>query len=715
MKKGLRLVSVFSLIVCSPQIFAEEVNFQHLSDAAKRSGDLSRQMLVMIFGDIVNNPLHPTHTTMIGELFFVFNSLIATIALFWFITVTLRQMVQAGHQGQVFRSGRSPLYPVTVLLGFLSLVPTSSGWSLSQLIVLWAASIMGVGSANLITDKAATLLQGGHSLVMQPIAPQTLTASRAIFEMNLCMYGINEELHRMYSESGPAKGTPYMRIKTLPEGFIISNGSAQCGSARLPVTPKNTHWTPLFSVPVNTAPLVLAQNQSLNRMQNQLSKAAYEFVQQFKKKLDTGTGKIEDVESQIQKAAREYEDHIRQEVRAMNHETQLQDVVAAQLRQYGWLALGSWYQTFATANNKTNAVVNMRPTVTGMSKLGEIGVGSYHEKLTVAYRAQIQNSTYTAPLGTQSSKDSQKVSEASDASSLLIGLTSSWGQATIRQIVNTNFDSKNDSNNQMNPLLKMKAIGDYTLGGATSIFGAYTGAKLFTAWGKGNLAGNVINIITGAGDVADSLLQAIGPIVYFLVFILLSIGFSLSVYLPFIPFIYWISAATNWIVGVLIGATAGSLWAATHLGGEEDRGSRSAYGYVFLIDVMLRPMLMVFGFLFASLVVVAVGTLLNTLFASALANVQADSITGLISIVGVLMIYARICTTLVSSAFSLQVSMPDYVISWLGGREGASMLGGMNESIKGMFANFGSGAKTAPSPKKLVPKPTAHDQEDGIK
>ncbi|WP_174891469.1 DotA/TraY family protein [Candidatus Hamiltonella defensa] len=712
MKKELRLVGVLALIVCSPQIFAEEVNFQHLSDAAKRSGDLSRQMLVMIFGDIVNNPLHPTHTTMIGELFFVFNSLIATIALFWFITVTLRQMVQAGHQGQVFRSGRSPLYPVTVLLGFLSLVPTSSGWSLSQLMVLWAASIMGVGSANLITDKAANLLQGGHSLVMQPIAPQTLTASRAIFEMNLCLYGINDELHRMYSESGPAKGTPYMRIKTVPEGFIISNGSAQCGSARLPVTPKNTHWTPLFSVPVNTEPLIMAQTKALHRMQTQLSKAAYQFVQQFNRKLDTGTGTIEDVESQIQKAAREYEDNIKQEVRVMNHETQLQDVVAAQLRQYGWLALGSWYQTFATANNKTNAVVNMRPTVTGMSKLGEIGVGSYHEKLSVAYRAQIQNSNYTEPLGTQRNKENQ---DATDASSILVSITNSWGQIIANSVVNLNFSSTNDSNDQVNPLLKMKAIGDYTLGGATSILSTYTAAKLFTAWGKGNLAGNVINIITGAGDVADSLLQAIGPVVYFLVFILLSIGFSLSVYLPFIPFIYWISAATNWIVGVLIGATAGSLWAATHLGGEEDRGSRSAYGYVFLIDVMLRPMLMVFGFLFASLVVVAVGTLLNTLFASALANVQADSITGLISIVGVLMIYARICTTLVSSAFSLQVSMPDYVISWLGGREGASMLGGMNESIKGMFANFGSGAKTAPSPKKLVPKPTAHDQEDGIK
>ncbi|ASV34554.1 conjugal transfer protein TraY (plasmid) [Candidatus Williamhamiltonella defendens] len=715
MKKVLRLVGVLALIVCSPQIFAEEVNFQHLSDAAKRSGDLSRQMLVMIFGDIVNNPLHPTHTTMIGELFFVFNSLIATIALFWFITVTLRQMVQAGHQGQVFRSGRSPLYPVTVLLGFLSLVPTSSGWSLSQLIVLWAASIMGVGSANLLTDKAAALLQGGHSLVMQPIAPQTLTSARAIFEMNLCLYGINEELRTMYSDSGPAKGTPYMSVNTIPEGFMIGNGSAQCGSARLPVTQKNTHWTPLFSVPVNTEPLIMAQTKALHRMQTQLSKAAHQFALQFKAKLNTGTGTIEDVESQIQKAAREYEDNIKQEVRAMNHETQLQDVVAAQLRQYGWLALGSWYQTFATANNKTNAVVNTRPTVTGRSQLGETGVGAYHEKLAVAYRAQIQNSTYTAPLGTQSSKDSQKVSDSADPTSVLIGISNSLGENIINKAVNIDFYTKNNQSNQINPLLKMKAIGDYTLGGAASIFGAYISAKLFTAWGKGNLAGNFINTITGAGEVADSLLQAIGPVVYFLVFILLSIGFSLSVYLPFIPFIYWISASTNWIVGVLIGATAGSLWAATHLGGEGDRGSRSAYGYVFLIDVMLRPMLMVFGFLFASLVVVAVGTLLNTLFASALANVQADSITGLISIVGVLMIYARICTTLVSSAFSLQVSMPDYVISWLGGREGANMLGGMNESIKGMFANFGSGTKTAPSPKKIVPQSGANNQEDGFK
>lgn len=47
---------------------------------------------------------------------------------------------------------------------------------------------------------------------------------------------------------------------------------------------------------------------------------------------------------------------------------------------------------------------------------------------------------------------------------------------------------------------------------------------------------------------------------------------------------------------------------------------------------------MVFGFFFASLVVVAMGTLLNILILPALTNVQADSITGLATFIGILMI-----------------------------------------------------------------------------
>lgn len=81
-------------------------------------------------------------------------------------------------------------------------------------------------------------------------------------------------------------------------------------------------------------------------------------------------------------------------------------------------------------------------------------------------------------------------------------------------------------------------------------------------------------------------------------------------------------AVGNWIVSVLIGCAAGPLWAATHLGVEHDRGSRAAYGYIYLIDGMIRPSLMVLGFIFASVAVVAVGTILNKIFGIALTNIK---------------------------------------------------------------------------------------------
>lgn len=179
-------------------------------------------------------------------------------------------------------------------------------------------------------------------------------------------------------------------------------------------------------------------------------------------------------------------------------------------------------------------------------------------------------------------------------------------------------------------------------------------------------------------------------------FFLLAIGFSLAVFLPAVPFLYWMAGIFNWLVSVLVGCAAGPMWAATHLGAEEDKGSRSAYGYIFLIDMMLRPSLMVLGFFFAAVAAAAGGTILNLMFASALANANADSIVGLFKMIGWLMIYARIATFGVTRLFGLQATLADYVISFLGGREGANLMGGMVDNMKGMFAAAGAGAQRMP-------------------
>ncbi|WP_133625187.1 DotA/TraY family protein [Erwinia sp. LJJL01] len=715
MKRLLLLMPALALAALSLPAFADGVSFETISSAATRNTDLSRQLLVMVYGDVVNNPLQPANVSFIGQLYGVFNAIIAGLAFIWFMGVTLRATVLTGNRGKVFGGGTTMMAPVASLAGFMALVPTPSGWSISNLAFLWMASIMGVGSANLLTDKAADSIMEGQSLIMQPVAGETVTAARGIFDMYLCRSAINTEQAQMHQYG--SSSTPAMTEQRSADGreIRITNGSALCGSARLPQAAESGSWFS-FNVPINSAPLENAQKAAFAEMNSTLSRSAEGAVNGWLSWQEGNQERLPDVEVEIQQAAKQYEDTINAATASVNNESAIRGELANYLKKSGWISLGAWYQSFATANQKVNSVAKQSPVVTGASSIGEVGVGRMLEELKTALVAQKKNSTYTPPLGSTNAAGGDNIDDVHSANSALLKiLDKSYGvnfTNFIIQSVMTNGD--NDSSSQVNPLLQMKAIGDYTLGSAQTTFIAFTFAKGIIDWGNGSGVGKIVNAVSGAGYLAQSVMGSIAPIVYFILFILLSIGFSLSIFLPFIPLIYWIMAGTSWIGSVLIGTTAGSLWAATHIGTEQDKGSRSNYGYIFLIDAAIRPSLMVFGFFFASLVVVAIGTLLNILILPAMANVQADSITGLASIIGILMIYARICTTLVSSAFSLQVYLPDYVIAWLGGREAAQMMKGAVESARNMFAGFGGKAGNTPGIKK-IDKSAPNSDSDGFK
>ncbi|EBQ8600534.1 DotA/TraY family protein [Salmonella enterica] len=690
------------------------VSFDSIEAAAKRSTDLSRQLLVMIFGDVVTDPLS-TNATMVGQLFFIFNGIVFALAVVWFLLISLKHITKAGHTGKVFGSGATPMAVVTTVAGFLFLVPTASGWSLAQLVFLWAVSVMGIGSANLMTDKIADLMKQGYSLVMQPVAPQTVSSARAIYGMNLCMYATNAELSGMYSQYGKSD-TPLMSIKKTTDGFEITNGSASCGSARLPASSKNSLTGWLFAPDVNTDAIESAQRNAMNQMQNTLSQNASAFVTALLNKQKNGSGTLPDAETAIQQAARAYEDSINAVVNAQGKGDELAAVMTTELKRSGWLSLGAWYQTFATANQKVSDAVALKPVVSGQSSMGDIGVSDTLNNVMTAYQAQLQNSPYTPPLGTQTAKNTQEAKDSSNPDAVFVNILDKPFLGLTEYIAKLNIGSNQVNSNQMNPLLKMKAIGDYTLMSTELVFVTFSAVKISVDTYGNGFTGIIASVLSLKGsELLKNTINTISPFVYFILLVLFGIGFSLSIYLPLIPFIFWLSAGANWIVSVLVGATGGSLWAATHIGTEEEKGSRSAYGYIFLIDAQIRPMLMVLGFTFASLVIVAIGTLLNMLFGPVIANVQASSITGIVTLVGLLMIYARICTTTVTRVFALQVTMPDYVISWLGGREAASILGGMAESTKNLFAGFSHGLMRTPGLKSNGNNKSPDDGQDGIK
>lgn len=93
------------LLVFSLPALADTVDYQTIAAAAQKTNDLSRQALVMIFGDVVLNPFAPSTPTLIGSLFALINGFLSVLALFWFLAITMRTIVKSGHQGQVFNGG----------------------------------------------------------------------------------------------------------------------------------------------------------------------------------------------------------------------------------------------------------------------------------------------------------------------------------------------------------------------------------------------------------------------------------------------------------------------------------------------------------------------------------------------------------------------------------------------------------------------------------
>nr|WP_233609733.1 MULTISPECIES: DotA/TraY family protein [Citrobacter] len=697
------------------------VTYDDIVSAATNAQDLSRQALVTIFGDVVLDPLAAGNTTMIGNLFALFNGIIAVLAVVWFVIIGLKHINKTGHQGKVFSGDRDITSTLSTVSGFLMIIPTANGWSMSQLIILWGASIMGVGSANLMVSKAANDIASGYSLTVQPTQASTRTSARGIFEMQLCKYAINTALddYSSTANSTTAKMTEIFGSSGGNYTYRVTNGSGVCGTATIPEQQKSgsSSGSGSFFNPFSnsdTREVVDAQNKAMEAMIQDMDSAASEFVTGFMNKRTTGNGTLPDIETRIQRAASNYEQTVQRALPAQSEQNGIQDAVRNYLDTYGWASLGAWYQTFATANQRLTEVASRAPATSGMSSLGEIGSGDLFSAVMSAYRTQLQNSSYSPALGTTISNDEQAAVDGNDPNSYFMK-TVGGPMQRLTNFLATSLSGTGSVNGQVNPLIKMKNVGDYTLGTAEGTLTAYTAVRIIAAAGEGSLVGKALDLSTGTVSAINKGLDAISPAIYFLLLLMFTAGFTLSIYLPFIPFIFWMTGIGNWIVSVLVGCAAGPLWGATHLGTSQDRGSRAAYGYIYLIDTMIRPTLMVFGFFFASVAIIAVGTILHALFGAALVNVQANSLTGVFSLVGFLMIYARLCTALVSSMFALQAYLPDYVISFLGGRDAANTLGSMAGSVKDMFVAGGRNIRHTPGVNTKGMNGPDETNNDGIK
>ena len=205
----------------------------------------------------------------------------------------------------------------------------------------------------------------------------------------------------------------------------------------------------------------------------------------------------------------------------------------------------------------------------------------------------------------------------------------------------------------------------------------------------------VASKVPGGGAALD-MADKMGMLIQMGMGALFVVGALMSLYFPFIPFVAWMGGIVQYVTIFFEGLVAAPIWAFAHLDADgEGMGQRAERGYIFVLNMLFRPFLMVLGFVLASGLLVVMGTLQMVLFMPAMANVQGNSLTGLASILILLGIYCMLNITLIHGLFNMITLIPDQVLGWVGNMGNTQLGKEVEEKAHQMFVNLGRGMSGA--------------------
>lgn len=362
--------------------------------------------------------------------------------------------------------------------------------------------------------------------------------------------------------------------------------------------------------------------------------------------------------------------------------------VSAEILEKGWAGAAIWYNRIASMNGAITTSVFNIPRPEKYPYIMEV----------IAKESRQQNanitsgSLYNPKLADGRVADLPRPDDQSIAP-ILLSAYKAWGDDdlvstsytestgnividTINTILGTSGLFSMRNNSDIHPLAQLSALGKGLME-ATIRNAAYASAGVL---GEGLLG------ITD--QFAGKLSKAAGSFLFTIV--TLSFGISVILYyvLPFLPFIFFIFALSGWIKSIFEAIVAMPLWALAHIriDGEGLPGPSATQGYYLLLEILLRPIMILFGLLAAISIFGAAVSILNNIFDLVVSNVSGfdnkmenDIVTGASTMTAKLafsrntvdefaftVLYAVLCYMMGVSAFKLVDLIPNQILRWMG-------------------------------------------------
>jgi len=677
--------------------------------------DLAKIIMRGILGPMFDSPLTSGigATTLFGVVFLAFNVVVFSAGVVWATYGVIAGVVQTAHEGVVLGKRLSAVWmPVRMATGIGALVPVFGGFSLSQVVMILATS-WGITFGNYAFNQGMDAMNNfapliNVSAVKAPRGQSAVDLGYAIFEQRLCELDYQAKQRAMAAQGVdiPVNDQLTQRnfIGSIPNasslgaGHVLgtNNDPTAClavGINRKLLATRSADSAFGFRVDsVNYEQIALNTYSRYYKSWPNFYTSMRSLADDWVRQSGTSNERLSVPEDAIVSNSLAFTSYVQDA--AKNQETDagaIRDEAFTKMREFGFFGLGSYYATTGEVNAAILEASNAVEFVI-------VGPGEEAQKRINASSGEF--SKYQQAFYDR--RKSQAVaSSTSEAKGLCdkLGMEVSTGNCSLGQSIlrwalggMTAGSGDGGAGTDMriiDPIIAAKNIGDYmmTVGQTMLVVGAVANADKSGS----SMLGTVVGVAKKAagffsGGLTDSLLSVL-PMIGGL---MIAVGALLALYIPMVPFINWVSALVQYVSIVVESLAAAPLWAFAHLQADgEGMGSRTERGYLYLLMLLFKPILMVIGFLAACGLVILLGSAVLWLFMPAVANSQGNSMTGLVSIIGYLVMFFLLMNIIIQGLFNLIQELSDDTIGWIG-NVGKSMIGrDMEGKASNMFVMGG--------------------------
>lgn len=219
-------------------------------------------------------------------------------------------------------------------------------------------------------------------------------------------------------------------------------------------------------------------------------------------------------------------------------------------------------------------------------------------------------------------------------------------------------------NAQAHPIAELSAAGSQIIDKAILIYGLMAGISLLAG-----ILGALGNFLGTAGGLIEALMMGpVGGLMGMVAAFGLVPGMMIMYYVPLIPWVRVMFGVMAWIVAVVEAVVTMPLIALAHIRttGDGLTGPMARKAYFGWLNLLLRPALVVIGFVMGNLIFEAMILYLNDTYARTLAGMGSGGL-GIIDQAVNTFMYAGAAYALVNASFKLVDIIPNTTMKWLGG------------------------------------------------